>query len=183
MRGDDLAVLVLVRRLDGDAERAGAGLDRVEVAGQADDVGVDALEPLAEFSGSVPLRVGGDEHDAELVLRRLGQLLLGDGEVVHRQRADVGAVGVAEIDQRRPALGLRAQVVLLAVRVGEDEVGLLERTVEDHRRLVRTGLGGHIRDGLVAVVAGAAGGEAQSGGGEQRGRGIRLLAHRKMSQM
>lgn len=66
----------------------------------------------------------------------LGQFPLGERDVAHGQRADVGAVGVAEVDERRLALGRLAEVVLLAVGVGEDEVRLGERLVEDGRGLV-----------------------------------------------
>src|SRR5690606_19275981 len=94
------------------------------------------------------------------------------------QRADVGAVRVAEVDQRRLARGLLAEVVLLAVRVGEDEVGLLERLVEEGGRLLGSGVLGDHGDRLAAVVvAGAAGGEGQAGGGEQGRRGEGVLAH------
>src|SRR3712207_7150323 len=53
-----------------------------------------------------------------------------DGDVGHRGRADVGAVGVAEEQQRRRPAGLGGEVVGLPVRAGEGEGRSEEHTSE-----------------------------------------------------
>ena len=82
-------------------------VDRVLVAGQPDEpggqVGVEPAEVLAEHRGGVVRRVGGHEDDLQLLDQRRVEPAQGDRDVGHRRRADVGAVRVAEEQQRRPA--------------------------------------------------------------------------------
>ena len=90
--------------LDGDAPASlPTSHDRVEVAGQPDERRVEAVEIVAQHLLGVAGRVGGHEDDVDLLAVGVVEPGHRRGEVGHHDLADVGAVRVAEEDQRQPA--------------------------------------------------------------------------------
>ena len=89
--------------------RAAPARSPVLVAGQADElgrqVGVEPVQVLPQHRGAVGGRVGGHEDHLHLLGHRRVHAAHRHRDVGHRRRAHVGAVGVTEEQQRRPALG------------------------------------------------------------------------------
>lgn len=92
-------VIALGRHLpEVDAVLLGHRRDRVQVTGEAGDVRVEARHVVLEHGLGVALRIDGDEH-------RAGAIGIGPerphdlGYVVHRGRAHVRAMRVAEEDE------------------------------------------------------------------------------------
>ena len=84
-------------------------------------VGVEPAQVLAEHRRGVARRVGRHEDDLQLLDQRRVEPAQGDRDVGHRRRADVGAVRVAEEQQRRLARGRGREVEGRAAGVGERE--------------------------------------------------------------
>ena len=74
--------------------------------------------------------VGGDEDDVDPLAVGVVEPGHRRGEVGHHRLADVGAVGVAEEDQRQVPVGVLGERVRLAVGVGQRRRGHRERRVE-----------------------------------------------------
>jgi hypothetical protein len=99
----DGVVAVLARHLPRvDAERLQGPIYGLRAAGEADDARVESLEILADDRLRIALGIDRDEIDLQPV--GVGAERLQPGcRVEERRWADIGAEGVAEIDQRRMA--------------------------------------------------------------------------------
>ena len=110
----------LLALLDGDAEVEADVDDRVEVAGEADEGRVEPVE-VARAASASSSRAGSVVTNTTSTCSRSASSsrVMRRGEAGHHGLADVGAVGVAEEDQRQPLVGVGRERVRLAVGVGQ----------------------------------------------------------------
>ena len=89
---------------------------------EADKGLVEVVQPGAEHGLPVASGVDGHEDDQDALAEILGLAVVGIGDVGHRGRACVRAVGVAEVEIGQLAAGASEEIEGLAVGVGEGEV-------------------------------------------------------------
>src|SRR5690606_34901196 len=89
---------------EGDADTVGQGLDIVQRAGQTDEAFAEELQVLLELLGRVARRIDADQHRTQLLAYLIRQLAPQLTQLGQGRRADVGAEGVAEEQQRPLAL-------------------------------------------------------------------------------
>ena len=157
-------------------QRLRDGIELVVGGNEADERRVEGVEPLAQERGRVAVGVAGDEDD--LHLRGLVglHLLQGRVHVGHDRGADVGAVGVANVDERELVRGLLRQVVGLAGGVGEDEIrpgdvgGNADAVIDGSARGEGSAGGRGGRRSAVLRRPAAAGRDGDGGESEERGK-------------
>ena len=115
--------------------------------GDADEGGVEPVEPVPQHRSGVPGRVGGDEHDLHVGAVGRVELEHRRGQRRHRGRALVGAVRVAEEDEGEALVRAVGQGEGLTAGVGQPGRGHVVGHVQHRARERARQLLGAAREG------------------------------------
>jgi hypothetical protein len=67
---------------------------------EADKMFIEIVEPPAQFHRGIPCGIGGDKNEFDLIGNTGGQFLQSGTNVRHVRRALIGAIGIAEKEER-----------------------------------------------------------------------------------
>ena len=116
-------------------------LGRVEssfVSGEADKMFIETVEPAAQFHGGVPCGIGGHKNELDLIGDTGGQFFQSHANIRHVHGTLIGAIGVAEKEERNRPLGSVPEIKPSAGGVRENKSRLRQRW-RDQTAPVRVG--------------------------------------------
>ena len=75
------------------------------ISGEADKMFIETVEPAAQFRGGIPCGIGGHKNEFDLIRDTRGQFFQGHANIRHVHGTLIGAIGVAEKEERNRPLG------------------------------------------------------------------------------